>query len=64
MTKTEIEPINSYYRLLVHRVARFYGLEHVLDPQRSTVMILSKTPETQMYCDGWFGIRWILIRHI
>lgn len=49
MTKTEIEPINSYYRLLVHRVARFYGLEHVLDAQRSTVMILSKTPETQMY---------------
>lgn len=49
MAKTEIEPINSYYRLLVHRVARFYGLEHVLDPQRSTVMILSKTAQTQMY---------------
>lgn len=46
---TELEPINSYYRLLVHRVARFYGLEHTVEPARPAILILSKTLETKVY---------------
>lgn len=49
MEKTELEPINSYYRLLVHRIARFYGIEHTIEPNRPAIMLLTKTLETKMY---------------
>lgn len=49
MERTELEPINSYYRLLVHRVARYYGVEHTIEPARPAILILSKTLESKMY---------------
>ncbi len=49
MEMTELEPINSYYRLLVHRIARYYGIDHTIESERPTIMILSKTLETKVY---------------
>lgn len=49
MERTELEPINSYYRLLVHRIARYYGVEHTIESARPAVLLLSKTLETKMY---------------
>lgn len=48
MESTELEPINSYYRLLVHRIARYYGIEHTIESTRPAVLLLSKTLESKM----------------
>lgn len=48
MARTELEPVNSYYRLLVHRIARYYGVEHTIEIDRPTILILSKTLETKL----------------
>eukprot|EP01102_Stenamoeba_stenopodia_P012722 TRINITY_DN4044_c0_g2_i1.p1 TRINITY_DN4044_c0_g2~~TRINITY_DN4044_c0_g2_i1.p1 ORF type:complete len:621 (-),score=98.30 TRINITY_DN4044_c0_g2_i1:995-2857(-) len=49
-TKLSFPPMSSYQRLIVHRVAQYFNLEHTaLDiyPQQRTVVLL-KTPETKM----------------
>ncbi len=39
--------MNSYHRLIIHRVAQYFKLAHVVDSSRS-VVILFKTQETEM----------------
>lgn len=41
-----LEPVNSYFRLLVHRIARYYGLSHQVHYSRRGLIHLTKTPET------------------
>lgn len=43
-----MEPANSYYRLLVHRVARYYGLNHMADQVYRTILLISKGPHTEL----------------
>ncbi|CAG8541257.1 10788_t:CDS:2, partial [Diversispora eburnea] len=44
-TRLEFPPMNSYQRLIVHRVAQYFKLSHVVDNSGKAV-ILYKSPET------------------
>jgi len=45
----EVEPPNSYFRLLVHRVARYYGFDHAVDPIQKTILVISKNANSTLY---------------
>lgn len=40
--------MSSYNRMLVHRVAAFFGLNHNID-QTGSLVVVNKTPETRLY---------------
>lgn len=46
--KIEFPGLNSYQRLLLHRLAGRFNLDHVVDNSRSAV-VLYKTPNSQLY---------------
>lgn len=46
-TRLEFPPMNSYQRLIVHRVAQYFKLSHVVDTSGKAV-VLYKSAETQM----------------
>ena len=46
-TRLEFPPMNSYQRLIIHRVAAYFKLSHVVDPSGKAV-VLYKSAETQM----------------
>lgn len=39
--------MTSYHRMLLHRVAAYFGLDHNVDPSGKSVVI-NKTPSTRM----------------
>lgn len=39
---------DSYHRMLAHRVAAYFGLEHNVDPQDKTRVVVMKGPGTRM----------------
>ncbi|CAG8573128.1 1769_t:CDS:2, partial [Scutellospora calospora] len=46
-TRLEFPPMNSYQRLIVHRVAQYFKLSHVVDSSGKAV-VLYKSPDTQI----------------
>nr|CAG8562628.1 6268_t:CDS:2 [Entrophospora candida] len=46
-SRLEFPPMNSYQRLIIHRVAQYFKLSHVVDASGKAV-ILYKSPETQI----------------
>ncbi|KAJ3204936.1 cAMP-regulated phosphoprotein 21 [Clydaea vesicula] len=46
-TKMEFPGMNSYQRLIIHRIAHLYGMAHVVDANRRAVIIY-KTTETRV----------------
>ena len=40
-------PMTSYHRMLIHRVAAYFGLDHNVDSSGKSVVI-SKTPASRM----------------
>ncbi|ORX89478.1 hypothetical protein K493DRAFT_233332 [Basidiobolus meristosporus CBS 931.73] len=45
--RLEFPQMNAYQRLIVHRVAQYFKLSHVVDSSKKAV-ILYKSPETEM----------------
>lgn len=45
--------MSSYHRMLVHRVAAYFGLEHNVDHSGKSV-IINKTSNSRMYADRHF----------
>lgn len=41
-------PMTSYQRMLIHRVAAYFGLDHNVDSSGKSV-IISKTPSSRWY---------------
>ena len=39
---------DSYHRMLAHRVAAYFGLEHNVDPLDKTSVVVQKGPSTRM----------------
>ena len=39
---------DSYHRMLAHRVAAYFGLEHNVDPQDKTRVVVLKGPSTRL----------------
>ncbi|CAJ0634914.1 2187_t:CDS:2, partial [Entrophospora sp. SA101] len=46
-SRLEFPPMNSYQRLIIHRVAQYFKLSHVVDASGKAV-VLYKSPETQI----------------
>lgn len=46
-TRIEYPPMNSYQRLIVHRLAQYFGLAHIVDKTKTAVIVF-KTPQTIM----------------
>ncbi len=44
----KLPPWDSYHRMLAHRVAAYFGLEHNVDPSDKTCVIVCKGPNTRM----------------
>ncbi|XP_074603300.1 R3H domain containing protein encore isoform X2 [Brevipalpus obovatus] len=45
--QNKFEPMSSYHRMLVHRVAAFFGMEHNVDSTGNSVVV-NKTPNTRL----------------
>lgn len=45
--KRKFPPMTSYHRMLLHRVAAYFGLEHNVD-QTGKSVIINKTSNTRM----------------
>ncbi|CAB1327526.1 unnamed protein product [Coregonus sp. 'balchen'] len=46
--KRKFPPMTSYHRMLLHRVAAYFGMDHNVDPTGKSV-IINKTSNTRMY---------------
>lgn len=46
--KHKFPPMSSYHRMLVHRVAAFFGLDHNVDDSGKSVTV-NRLPCTRMY---------------
>lgn len=42
-------PMTSYHRMIVHRVAAYFGMDHNVDQQTGKSVIINKTINTRMY---------------
>ena len=41
-------PMTSYHRMIVHRVAAYFGMDHNVDQQTGKSVIINKTVNTRM----------------
>lgn len=57
--KRKFPPMTSYHRMLLHRVAAYFGMDHNVDPSGKSVVI-NKTTNTRMWVSFEFSIiNWI-----
>lgn len=50
--KRKFPPMTSYHRMLLHRVAAYFGMDHNVDPSGKSVVI-NKTTNTRMWVSLW-----------
>ncbi len=61
-------PMSSYHRMLLHRVAAYFGMDHNVDPSGKSVVI-NKTTNTRMWASLWslclhvYRSYWVNIEH-
>lgn len=51
--KRKFPPMTSYHRMLLHRVAAYFGMDHNVDPSGKSVVI-NKTTNTRMWASFGF----------
>ena len=44
----KLPPWDSYHRMLAHRVAAYFGLEHNVDPVDKSCVVVCKGPQTRV----------------
>ena len=44
----KLPPWDSYHRMLAHRVAAYFGLEHNVDPIDKSCVVVCKGPQTRV----------------
>ncbi|KAI8049560.1 single-stranded nucleic acid binding R3H [Syncephalis plumigaleata] len=47
-TRLEFPPLNSYQRLIIHKVAAYFNISHSVEPNKKSVVILNKGPDSAM----------------
>lgn len=57
--KRKFPPMTSYHRMLLHRVAAYFGMDHNVDPSGKSVVI-NKTTNTRMWASFEFRMSLLL----
>jgi hypothetical protein len=47
-TRLEFPPMNSYQRMIIHKVADYFKLIHTVENKKKSVVALTKSEETAM----------------